>query len=232
MPADLVLVVAASRDDTEPIGGAERQHRQPDRQQHDQEQHERHGETPEPVAGRVAVDAPRRGEREQQRGAGERLAAEHEVGGGRCDHRHAERSQRASRTRPTTPATAVGTASGFVRSSRSATYCGRDSSVALPRRVQEEVHARPVVPRLPEEVRHDQGAGDRDGQREARRAKEVAAPDEERRHQRDEHDRERYFVSSPIPAASPRKARSRGRARAGARARARAIVATWSNDTG
>ena len=59
------------------------------------------------------------------------------------------------------------------------------------------MHARPAVARLPDEVRDEQHGRDRDGQREAPRAQDVAAPDEERRDQQDEDDGERVLRLEP-----------------------------------
>ena len=49
------------------------------------------------------------------------------------------------------------------------------------------------MPRLPDEIRNKQNGCDGHGQRKARRAEEVAAPDEERRDQQDEGDGKRVL---------------------------------------
>jgi hypothetical protein len=58
---------------------------------------------------------------------------------------------------------------------------------------------------FPDEIRHEQRAGDRDCEREARRAQEIAPPDEERRHQRDEDDGERVLRLQPDSGGEPQE---------------------------
>jgi hypothetical protein len=70
---------------------------------------------------------------------------------------------------------------------------------AARRRVEEEVHARPAVPRLPDKVRNQQDEGDRNSYRQARRREGVAPPDEERRDQKHENDGERVLRLQPDP---------------------------------
>ena len=91
----------------------------------------------------------------------------------------------------TTPATATGNPTAASRTS-TLTVKLRPRLIAPARRgVQEPVHARPTMACLPHEVRDEQHSRDRHGQREAPRAQDVAAPDEEGRDQHHEHNRER-----------------------------------------
>ena len=95
------------------------------------------------------------------------------------------------------------------------------------------MHARPAVPRLPDEVRDEQDGRDRHRQREAPRAQYVTAPDKERRDEQDEDDGERVLRLEPDARRRLRAAAHEPRPSASRSASQRTtIVVSWSNATG
>ncbi len=65
------------------------------------------------------------------------------------------------------------------------------------------MHARPAVAGFPDEVRDEQRGGDRDREREAPRAQDVATACGEQRDQQNEDDRERVLRLEPDPGRNP-----------------------------
>ena len=133
------------------------------------------------------------GEREQQhRQRVVRLSAEREVGDDGADDRPAERSQRAIADQRYD--------SGDGDRERHRGERDQVDDVLRPClvaaawwRVEEPVHARPAVAGLPDEVRDEQRGRDHDGQWKAPGAQDVAAPDQERRDQKDDDNGERVL---------------------------------------
>ena len=176
----------------------QRQHRQRDRQNEQSDRDEQGGCHRQTATRCPAIERDRTGgEREQQhRERVVRLPSEHEVRGRGADDGPAERAQGAIADERHD--------SGDHHRKRHRREQDQVDEELRPRlvaparrRVQEPVHARPAVARLPDEVRDEQHGRDHHGQREAPRAQNVAPPDKERRDQQDEDDGDRVLRLEP-----------------------------------
>ncbi len=180
------------------------QHRQRDWQGHEADRDEHGADQLETATCRPTIERDRtRREREQKHRQGVvRLPSQHEVHHDGADNRPAERPQRAIADERHDSGD-----DDRKRHQREQDHVHDELRPRLVaparRRLEEPVHARPAMPRLPDQVRDKHNSRDRHRNRETPRAQHVATPNKERSDQQDEDDRERVLRLQPDPGGEP-----------------------------